>query len=181
VCALGAHLVVDDYGAGHSNHGSHPRSHPKIVKLDCAFNPLSQGPDGVSSWCSTMVPLCVDLGAKVVGRIVETVEELKAVRIWCVALRAGYVLARPASPSQVSTSRSPPRRRKAPAPVLRPGRQQPCPNKTLVSTVASFRAPRLGAQISRVAKPPFEKSLQAPFEGPTPSALPNGPQFPVSV
>ena len=99
VCArAGVHLVVDDYGAGHSNLARILDLNPKIVKLDGA---LTRGIDKDKRRqiiVRHMVALCVDLGAKVVAECVETVEELKAVVDQGVHLAQGYVLARPAYP-----------------------------------------------------------------------------------
>jgi EAL domain-containing protein (putative c-di-GMP-specific phosphodiesterase class I) len=99
VCArAGVHLVVDDYGAGHSNLSRILDLNPKIVKLDGA---LIRGIDKDARrqiMVRHMVALCVDLGAKVVAECVETEEELKAVADQGVHLAQGYVLARPAFP-----------------------------------------------------------------------------------
>jgi len=99
VCARsGAHLVVDDYGAGHSNLARILDLNPKIVKLDGA---LIRGIDKDSRrqlMVRHMVALCTDLGARVVAECIETVEELKAVADQGVHFAQGYVLARPAFP-----------------------------------------------------------------------------------
>ncbi len=99
VCARsGAHLVVDDYGAGHSNLARILDLNPEIVKLDGV---LIRGIDKDRRrqlMVRHMVALCADLGAKVVAECIETVEELKAVADQGVHYAQGYVLARPAFP-----------------------------------------------------------------------------------
>ena len=99
VCArAGVHLVVDDYGSGHSNLARILDLNPKVVKLDGA---LIRGIDKDRRrqlMVRHMVALCIDLGAKVVAECVETVEELKAVADQGVHYAQGYVLARPAYP-----------------------------------------------------------------------------------
>src|SRR3954471_1039608 len=99
VCTrAGVHLVVDDYGAGHSNLARILDLNPKIVKLD---GELIRGIDKDPRrqiMVRHMVALCIDLGAKVVAECIETVEELKAVADQGVHFAQGYVLARPAFP-----------------------------------------------------------------------------------
>jgi EAL domain-containing protein (putative c-di-GMP-specific phosphodiesterase class I) len=99
VCArAGVHLVVDDYGAGHSNLARILDLNPKIVKLDGALiRGLDKDPRR-QMMVKHMVALCIDLGAKVVAECIETVDELKAVADLGVHLAQGYVLARPAFP-----------------------------------------------------------------------------------
>ena len=99
VCArAGVHLVVDDYGAGHSNLSRILDLNPKIVKLDGALIRGIDKDPRRQIMVRHMVALCVDLGAKVVAECVETVEELKAVADQGVHLAQGYVLARPMFP-----------------------------------------------------------------------------------
>jgi EAL domain-containing protein (putative c-di-GMP-specific phosphodiesterase class I) len=119
VCArAGVHLVVDDYGAGHSNLARILDLNPKVVKLDGA---LTRGIDKDRRRqviVRHMVALCVDLGAKVVAECVETVDELKAVADQGVHLAQGYVLARPAFP--IPEIHFPLARRGAPQAAARP-------------------------------------------------------------
>src|SRR5450755_3672661 len=99
ICArAGVHLVVDDYGAGHSNLSRILDLNPKIVKLDGALIRGIDKDPRRQIIVRHMVALCVDLGAKVVAECVETVEELKAVADQGVHFAQGYVLARPAFP-----------------------------------------------------------------------------------
>jgi EAL domain-containing protein (putative c-di-GMP-specific phosphodiesterase class I) len=99
VCARArVHLVVDDYGAGHSNLARILDLNPEIVKLDGA---LIRGIDKDRRrqiMVRHMVALCSDLGAKVVAECVETLAELRAVADQGVHYAQGYVLARPAFP-----------------------------------------------------------------------------------
>src|SRR5450755_217089 len=94
----GVHLVVDDYGAGHSNLARILDLNPKIVKLDGALIRGIAKDRRRQMMVKHMVALCVDLGAKVVAECVETVEELKTVADLGVHYAQGYVLARPAFP-----------------------------------------------------------------------------------
>ncbi|MES1178598.1 MAG: EAL domain-containing protein [Myxococcales bacterium] len=99
VCArAGVHLVVDDYGAGHSNLARILDLNPKVVKLDGALIRGIDKDPRRQIMVRHMVALCIDLGAKVVAECIETVEELKAVADQGVHLAQGYVLARPAFP-----------------------------------------------------------------------------------
>lgn len=99
VCARsGVHLVVDDYGAGHSNLARILDLNPEIVKLDGALIRGIDKDPRRQMMVRHMVALCIDLGAKVVAECIETVEELKAVADQGVHLAQGYVLARPAFP-----------------------------------------------------------------------------------
>ncbi len=99
VCARsGVHLVVDDYGAGHSNLARILDLNPEIVKLDGALIRGIDKDPRRQMMVRHMVALCADLGAKVVAECIETVEELKAVADQGVHLAQGYVLARPAFP-----------------------------------------------------------------------------------
>jgi EAL domain-containing protein (putative c-di-GMP-specific phosphodiesterase class I) len=100
VCTrAGVHLVVDDYGAGHSNLARILDLNPKIVKLDGALIRGIDKDPRRQIMVRHMVALCIDLGAKVVAECIETVEELKAVADQGVHLAQGYVLARPAFPA----------------------------------------------------------------------------------
>ena len=99
VCArVGAHLVIDDFGAGYSNLKRVIDLEPAIVKLD---RELITGIDQhrrQQELIRYVVQLCEGLGARVVAEGIETVEELKAVREVGVHYVQGYLLARPAYP-----------------------------------------------------------------------------------
>jgi EAL domain-containing protein (putative c-di-GMP-specific phosphodiesterase class I) len=95
---VGAHLVIDDFGAGYSNLKRVIDLEPAIVKLD---RELITGIDQhrrQQELIRYVVQLCEGLGARVVAEGIETVEELKAVREVGVHYVQGYLLARPAYP-----------------------------------------------------------------------------------
>src|SRR4051812_17136483 len=125
VCArAGVHLVVDDYGAGHSNLARILDLNPKIVKLDGALTRGIDKDPRRQIMVRHMVALCVDLGAQVVAECVETVEELKAVADQGVHLAQVSVLARPAYPPPAVDF---PLARRAPAVPPSRGRPPPKP------------------------------------------------------
>jgi EAL domain-containing protein (putative c-di-GMP-specific phosphodiesterase class I) len=100
LCARsGVHLVVDDYGAGHSNLARILDLNPKIVKLDGALIRGIAQDKRRQLMVRHMVALCSDLGAKVVAECVETLDELKAVADLGVHYAQGFLLARPAFPA----------------------------------------------------------------------------------
>lgn len=151
VCARArVHLVVDDYGAGHSNLARILDLNPAIVKLDGA---LTRGIDKDRRrqlMVRHMVALCIDLGAKVVAECVETADELKAVRDQGVHYAQGYVLAYPAFP---------------PPPVHFPLPRRPPPPS------ASRREP-LGRAIGKLAAPSGDaQRLRAPETAAAPSGV----------
>jgi EAL domain-containing protein (putative c-di-GMP-specific phosphodiesterase class I) len=99
VCARsGAHLVVDDFGAGYSNMMRVLDLEPSVIKLDRA---LVNGVDEVprkQRMVRHVVEMCRDLGARVVAEGIETVPELRAMRELGVDYVQGYLLGRPAFP-----------------------------------------------------------------------------------
>src|SRR5882724_12835452 len=126
ICArAGVHLVVDDYGAGHSNLSRILDLNPTIVKLDGALIRGIDKDPRRQIIVRHMVALCVDLGAKVVAECIETVDELKAVADQGVHFAQGYVLARPAFPppevnfplSRRTAPEASPRMRPPPKPI----------------------------------------------------------------
>lgn len=100
VCSRsGAHLVVDDFGAGYSNLKRIVDLEPHIVKLDLA---LIRGIDRSKRQqvlVKHVVHLCEELGARVVAEGIETIAELRAVIDCGVHFGQGYLLARPAFPA----------------------------------------------------------------------------------
>lgn len=92
------HLVVDDFGAGHSNLKRVLDLEPSVVKLDRELisgldkNPRQQ------VLVKSVVEICKDLGATVVAEGIETKEELDRVRDAGADYAQGYLLARPAYP-----------------------------------------------------------------------------------
>jgi EAL domain-containing protein (putative c-di-GMP-specific phosphodiesterase class I) len=99
VCSrTGAHLVVDDLGAGYSNLRRMLDLRPDVVKLDLTLaHELDKHPRQ-RVLVRQLIALCGDLGAQVVVEGVETVDELKAARDAGAQFAQGFVLARPAFP-----------------------------------------------------------------------------------
>ena len=171
ICARsGVHLVVDDYGAGHSNLSRILDLNPKIVKLDGALIRGIDKDPRRQIMVRHMVGLCVDLGAKVVAECVETVEELKAVADQGVHYAQGYILARPAfPPAEVNFPLA--RRVSAQAPV----RMRPPPKP--LGTIPAFDAAPSAAP--KVAKAPSKRpSKRPPSPGATTAAAKQPPPFP---
>lgn len=132
----GALLVVDDFGAGHSNLERVVDLEPSIVKLDLA---LTRGIDAhkrKQAVVRHVVNLCNELGARVVAEGIETIDELSCVRDLGVDYAQGYLLARPAAP---------------PPKVAWPFAVTP--------------APRPGATAARVGPPPLPGSASAAKPG----------------
>jgi EAL domain-containing protein (putative c-di-GMP-specific phosphodiesterase class I) len=132
----GALLVVDDFGAGHSNLERVVDLEPSIVKLDLA---LTRGIDAhkrKQAVVRHVVNLCKELGARVVAEGIETIDELSCVRDLGVDYAQGYLLARPAAP---------------PPKVTWPFAVTP--------------AARLGARAARVGPPPRPASATAAKPG----------------
>jgi EAL domain-containing protein (putative c-di-GMP-specific phosphodiesterase class I) len=195
VCArAGVHLVVDDYGSGHSNLARILDLNPKIVKLDGA---LIRGIDKDSRrqvMVRHMVALCTDLGARVVAECIETVEELKAVADQGVQFAQGFVIARPAFPppevnfplERRSTPSLPVRNRPPPKPIGRltvqdsasaavpagkPLPSIPRPNPAAPPALADPSAPRPSTK-------PSKGNSKRPPKRLTPPALPALPKRP---
>jgi EAL domain-containing protein (putative c-di-GMP-specific phosphodiesterase class I) len=99
VCSrIGAHLVVDDFGAGYSNLKHISDLEPKVVKLD---RTLVEGLDRKPrqrKLVSATVRLCNELGALVVAEGIETNDEYLAVSDCGAQYGQGYLFARPAFP-----------------------------------------------------------------------------------
>lgn len=94
----GALLVVDDFGAGHSNLQRVVDLLPAIVKLDLALTREIHRRPRSRAVVRHMVNLCGELGARVVAEGIELVEELACVRDLGVHYAQGYLLAHPATP-----------------------------------------------------------------------------------
>jgi EAL domain-containing protein (putative c-di-GMP-specific phosphodiesterase class I) len=198
VCArAGVHLVVDDYGAGHSNLARILDLNPKIVKLDGALIRGIDKDPRRQIMVRHMVALCIDLGAKVVAECIETVEELKAVADQGVHFAQGYVLARPAFPAPdfnfplaIQTPTAGGLRARPPA--------KPIAKLTVQDTgitASAAIAPFTAAQVPRATPPnnsprpapkapkmpskhPGRMPSKAPPKRPTPPALPAQPKRP---
>lgn len=94
----GAFLVVDDFGAGHSDMERVLDLGPAIVKLDASLVRGIDRDKKRQSFARRVIELCVDLDAEVVAECVETVDELKAVRDIGSHYVQGYLIARPSFP-----------------------------------------------------------------------------------
>ena len=99
VCSrAGAHLVIDDFGAGYSNLKRIVDLEPHIVKLDLALTRNIDRSVRQQILVRHVVRLCEELGARVVAEGIETIEELKATIDCGVHYGQGYLLARPNFP-----------------------------------------------------------------------------------
>ncbi len=99
VCARsGALLVVDDFGAGHSNLMRVLDLEPTVIKLDRALINEIHAVPRQQRLVQHVVNMCKDLGAAVVAEGIETVDELRAVRDLGVDYGQGYLIARPGFP-----------------------------------------------------------------------------------
>jgi EAL domain-containing protein (putative c-di-GMP-specific phosphodiesterase class I) len=94
----GAFLVVDDFGAGHSDMERVLDLRPAIVKLDASLVRGIDRDKRRQSFARRLIALCTELDAEVVAECVETVEELKAVRDIGAHYVQGYLIARPSYP-----------------------------------------------------------------------------------
>ena len=94
----GAFLVIDDFGAGHSNLKRIIDLEPHIVKLDLALVRGIEKSKRQQILVSQVVSLCKALGARVVAEGIETADELSAVIDTGAHYGQGYLFARPAFP-----------------------------------------------------------------------------------
>ena len=99
ICArTGAHLVIDDFGAGYSNLKRVVDLEPRVVKLARALLPAIDMPPRQRILVEQLVQTCAALGAHVVAEGIETVGEFQAVRDAGVTFGQGYLFARPEFP-----------------------------------------------------------------------------------
>ena len=99
VCSRsGAHLVIDDLGAGYSNLKLIADLEPKVVKLDRALVQDLHRKPRQQKLVSMVVDLCNELGAAVVAEGIETLDEFHAVCDSGADYGQGYLLARPSFP-----------------------------------------------------------------------------------
>jgi EAL domain-containing protein (putative c-di-GMP-specific phosphodiesterase class I) len=99
VCSrVGAHLVVDDLGTGHSNLTRVLDLEPRVVKLDMSLVRDIDKLPKKRVLVKHLVRLCTELGASVVAEGIETPGELSAACDAGVQLVQGFLLARPAFP-----------------------------------------------------------------------------------
>ena len=204
VCArAGVHLVVDDYGAGHSNLARILDLNPKIVKLDGALIRGIDKDPRRQIMVRHMVALCIDLGAKVVAECIETAEELKAVADQGVHLAQGFVLARPAFPppgfafplAKQAPTPGVPRARPPAKPIAKLSTQDSGLGASPPAPVAAVpRAPHGAPSVPRPtpkapkppskppgrspSKPAVKTPSKTPAKGQTPPAFPAQPKRP---
>ena len=99
ICSRGgAHLVVDDVGAGYSNLKRIVDLEPHIVKLDIALVRGIESNRRQQILVSQVVTLCAELGARVVAEGIETEDQLSAVLDTGAHFGQGYLFAKPAYP-----------------------------------------------------------------------------------
>jgi EAL domain-containing protein (putative c-di-GMP-specific phosphodiesterase class I) len=99
VCGrTGAHLVIDDLGAGYSNLKLIADLDPKVVKLDRALVQDLHRKPRQQKLVSMVVRLCNELGAVVVAEGIETYDEYRAVGDSGAQYGQGYLFARPSFP-----------------------------------------------------------------------------------
>jgi EAL domain-containing protein (putative c-di-GMP-specific phosphodiesterase class I) len=153
----GAHLVVDDFGAGYSNLERVADLAPDVVKLDLALTRGIERHKAKQVVVRHMVQMCKELGALVVGEGVETLDELKCLRDLGAEYVQGYLLARPAAPppahvwpleesAAVTLPPAAPRRQPPPLPPRKP----PLPPPLKRRDTGSVRK----APPKRTSKPP---------------------------
>jgi EAL domain-containing protein (putative c-di-GMP-specific phosphodiesterase class I) len=95
---VGAHLVVDDFGAGYSNLKHISDLEPRVVKLDRNLIEGLERKPRQQKLVAATVRLCQELGALVVAEGIETTDEYLAVRDCGAQCGQGYLFARPAFP-----------------------------------------------------------------------------------
>lgn len=94
----GAHVVVDDFGAGYSNLTRIIDLAPSIVKLDRSLVADLHLHPRKLILVKHIVALCEALGARVVAEGIEKLDELRTARDLGVHYGQGYLLARPGYP-----------------------------------------------------------------------------------
>lgn len=94
----GAHLVLDDLGAGYSNLTRFIELEPEVVKLDRALVSNIHADRRKRVMVKHLTALCRELGARVVAEGIETADELSAILDVGVDYGQGYFFARPAYP-----------------------------------------------------------------------------------
>jgi EAL domain-containing protein (putative c-di-GMP-specific phosphodiesterase class I) len=99
VCGrTGAHLVIDDLGAGYSNLKLIADLEPTVVKLDRALVQDLHRRPRQQKLVAIVVHLCNELGATVVAEGIETYNEFRAVRDSGAEYGQGFLFARPSFP-----------------------------------------------------------------------------------
>ncbi len=166
----GAHLVIDDFGAGYSNLERLADMEPAMVKLDLVLaRNIHQRPRR-QIVIRHVVQMCKALGARVVAEGVETLDELKCLCDLGVDYAQGYLLARPAAPPpphawplQVKPTPGAPAPRRQPPPL--PGRRSsstaptvPPVRREAVAPAPARRSNRAGSRSSKTPARPSKPS-----------------------
>lgn len=98
--ALGVHLVLDDFGTGHSSLAVLKRLRPDKLKIDRAFvRPLPGGADD-QALIRAMVGMARALRIEIVAEGVETPEQRQALLDLGCRLQQGYLYGRPQPPAE---------------------------------------------------------------------------------
>jgi EAL domain-containing protein (putative c-di-GMP-specific phosphodiesterase class I) len=92
----GAHIVVDDFGAGHSDMDRVLLLRPSVVKLDLSLIRDIERSESQQAQVRNIIERCHALDARVVAEGIETTEELVTVKALGADLAQGYLLGRPA-------------------------------------------------------------------------------------
>jgi len=174
----GAQLVVDDFGAGHSNLERVVDLEPSIVKLDLALTRGIHAHARRRAVVRHVVNLCQELGARVVAEGIETVDELSCVRDLGVDYAQGYLLARPATPPPKvawpfeAPAKGPP---PLPAPLLPSStaakRPPPLPARPPPSGSNAASATSASSSVAKASEPsqlPRQRPSQKPVKRPLP-------------
>jgi EAL domain-containing protein (putative c-di-GMP-specific phosphodiesterase class I) len=150
-----AQLVIDDFGAGHSNLTRLLDLDPAIVKLDLALVRDVQSSPKKRAVVRSVTALCHELGAKVVAEGIESEHELTCLQDLGVDYLQGYLLGRPANPApEISWPASVPR---TPVPKSAPAQRTRTPERPRAAVAA---APISGEVPKRVVPPPRPRGLR---------------------
>jgi EAL domain-containing protein (putative c-di-GMP-specific phosphodiesterase class I) len=176
LCArTGAHLVVDDFGAGYSNLQRILDLEPRIVKLDLALVRNIHESRRQQAVARHMVNLCVELGARVVAEGIEVIDELVALRDLGVHYGQGYFLAKPAfSPPKVQWPAEMTRpRTSGRAPVVRRAATQPAgPSSEVVTMPARLAASSRPVLVEEIVVTGHVDAVRAPHRKPSSASGP---------
>lgn len=101
----GAHLVVDDFGAGYSNLERVVDLEPAIVKLDLALTRDIHRHRRKQAVARHIAALCKELGSRVVAEGIEVDDELACIEDLGIEFVQGYFIARPSNPMPLAEGR----------------------------------------------------------------------------
>jgi EAL domain-containing protein (putative c-di-GMP-specific phosphodiesterase class I) len=93
---LGVRIALDDFGIGYSNLDRLLAIQPDIVKIDRSFVAALHRPGASTAALQSMIRMCHDLGAEVIGEGVETQSQRRTLEeLGCDAIQ-GFLCGRPA-------------------------------------------------------------------------------------